>query len=53
MRSHLFYVGDDSEPVAFNNFELIAVAKGDPKSNSGIFIHTDYASGDDKGHLAN
>ena len=53
LRSHLFYVGDDSEPVAFKNFELIVVAKGDPESNSGIFIHTDYALRDDKGHLAN
>ena len=53
LRSHLFYVGDDSEPVAFKNFELIVVAKGDSESNSGIFIHTDYALRDDKGHLAN
>ena len=32
---------------------LVAIAKGQTESNSGIFIHTDYALRDDKGHLAN
>lgn len=53
LRSHLFYVGDQSEPEAFKNFELVVVAKGAPNSNSGIFFHTDYELRDDKGHLAN
>ena len=53
MRSHLFYMGDDQTPVAFKNFELVVVAKGAAESNSGIFIHTDYALRDEKGHLAN
>ncbi len=54
LRSHLFYVGDQSEPKAFKNFELVVVAKGaPPKSNSGIFFHTDYELRDDLGHLAN
>lgn len=49
MRSHLFYMGDDQNPVAFKNLELVVVAKGDAQSNSGIFIHTDYALRDEKG----
>ena len=53
LRSHLFYIDKDNEPVAFRDFELIVVAKGEPESNSGIFIHTDYELRDDKGHLAN
>ena len=53
LRSHLFYIDEDNEPVAFRDFELIVVAKGEPESNSGIFIHTDYELRDDKGHLAN
>jgi hypothetical protein len=53
LRSHLFYVGDDDQLVPFKDFELVVTAKGEAKSNSGIFIHTDYALRDDKGHLAN
>ncbi len=53
LRSHLFYVGDTKDPIAFKDFELIAVAKGEPDSNSGIFIHTDYDLRDELGHLAN
>lgn len=53
LRSHLFYVGDGDEFVSFKNFELLVVAKGDPESNSGIFIHTDYELRDSKGHLKN
>ncbi|MEX0324003.1 MAG: DUF1080 domain-containing protein [Puniceicoccaceae bacterium] len=53
MRSHLFYVGKEDSPVAFKDFELVVVARGEANSNSGIFIHTDYALRDDKGHLAN
>lgn len=53
LRSHFFYVGDTKEPIAFKNFELIVVAKGEPDSNSGIFIHTDYDLRDELGHLAN
>lgn len=53
LRSHLFYVGGASEPVAFKDFELVIVAKGDPDSNSGIFFHTDYELRHDLGHLAN
>ena len=52
LRSHLFYVGDTKEPIAFKDFELIVVAKGEPDSNSGIFIHTDYDLRDELGHLA-
>ena len=53
LRSHLFYVGDGDEPVAFKDFELVVVARGEVEANSGVFIHTDYALRDDKGHLAN
>jgi hypothetical protein len=53
LRSHLFYVGESEDFVSFKNFELIVVAKGAPESNSGIFIHTDYALRDEMGHLAN
>ena len=53
LRSHLFFIGDGDSPVPFKNFDLIIVAKGAPESNSGIFIHTDYALRDEKGHLAN
>ena len=40
-RSHLFYAG----PVCrhdFKNFELVAEVKTFPKSNSGIYFHTQY-----------
>jgi len=39
--SHLFYVGDSGKDVAFKNFELLAVCRSEPGSNSGIFFHTD------------
>lgn len=39
--SHLFFVGDDGQDVAFTNFELVAVVRSKPNSNSGIFFHTD------------
>ena len=39
--SHLFYVGDGDEDVIFKDFELIAVSRSEPNSNSGIFFHTD------------
>ncbi|MEO2013463.1 MAG: sulfatase-like hydrolase/transferase [Fuerstiella sp.] len=38
--SHLFYVGDTGRDVAFKNFELVAVARSQSNSNSGIFFHT-------------
>lgn len=38
--SHLFYIGDDGKDDIFKNFELVAVARSEPGSNSGIFIHT-------------
>lgn len=39
--SHLFYTGQDSEDERFTNFELVAVVRSEPNSNSGIFFHTD------------
>ena len=39
--SHLFYVGDEGRDVAFKDFELTAVVRSEPNSNSGIFFHTD------------
>ena len=39
--AHLFFVGDEGRDVAFRNFELIAVTRCEPDSNSGIFFHTD------------
>lgn len=38
--SHLFFVGDSGRDVAFKNFELAAVVRSQPNSNSGIFFHT-------------
>jgi hypothetical protein len=38
-RSHLYYVGD---PQPFVNFELKIDALTQPKSNGGIYIHTEY-----------
>ena len=37
--SHLFYTGDFKKGV-FRNFELKAMVKTDPNSNSGIIFHT-------------
>ena len=43
--SHLFFVGDGkADFVRFRNFELEVVARGEPEANSGVFIHTDYAT---------
>jgi hypothetical protein len=43
--SHLFFVGDgQADFVRFKNFELEIVARGEPNANSGVFIHTDYAT---------
>lgn len=39
--SHLFFVGETGKDVTFKNFELVAEAKSEPNSNSGIFFHTD------------
>ena len=39
--SHLFYVGESGSDVALKNFELVAVVRSEPNSNSGIFFHTD------------
>ena len=39
--AHLFFVGDEEEDFTFKNFELIAVTRCEPNSNSGIFFHTD------------
>jgi hypothetical protein len=45
--AHLFYVGDGSpEAGRFKNFELEATVRGEPNSNSGIYFHTDIASGE-------
>lgn len=38
--SHLFFVGEDGTDVRFRNFELRAVVRSEPGSNSGIFFHT-------------
>jgi len=43
--SHLFYVGRKSDGFeSFKDFELEVVARSEPNSNGGIFIHTDYAT---------
>lgn len=53
-RVHLFYVGDQGEDyVHFTNFELKMMVRGEPKSNSGVFFHTDFNVRDKKNHLAN
>ncbi|MEQ1859073.1 MAG: DUF1080 domain-containing protein [Chthoniobacteraceae bacterium] len=45
--AHLFYVGDGSpEAGRFKNFEIEATVRGEPSSNSGIYFHTDIASGE-------
>jgi hypothetical protein len=51
--SHLFFVGSKAEGYEkFKDFELEVVARSEPNSNSGIFIHTDYATSNAKQHLA-
>ena len=52
-RSHLFTVGKDGELAKFKDFELEAVVRGEPKSNSGIFFHTDMETRDGVLHLQN
>ncbi|PQO34000.1 DUF1080 domain-containing protein [Blastopirellula marina] len=52
-RSHLFYVGSESEPELFKNFELEVIARGEPGSNSGVFFHTDMETRDKVLHLKN
>ena len=43
--SHLFYVGDRADGFeSFKEFELEVVARSEPNSNGGIFIHTGYAT---------
>lgn len=43
--SHLFFVGGKSDGFeSFKDFELEVVARSEPNSNGGIFIHTDYAT---------
>jgi hypothetical protein len=43
--SHLFYVGETADGFErFKNFELEVVARSEPNSNGGIFIHTGYAT---------
>ena len=42
-RSHLFYVGDDpNNPPEFASFHFKADVMTTPKSNSGIYFHTDW-----------
>src|SRR6185503_19317947 len=38
--------------VRFKNFELETTVRGEPNSNSGIFIHTDLSVSNAKNHLA-
>ena len=38
---HLFFTGDSGKDVAFKDFELVAVVRSEPNSNSGFFFHTD------------
>lgn len=53
-RGHLFFVGQRSEGLeSFKNFELEAVVRGEPGSNSGIFFHTDMETRDGVLHLKN
>lgn len=52
VRSHLFFVGDDAETLeSFTDFELVAVCRAEPDSNSGVFFHTDYSERDTARHL--
>jgi len=41
-RSHLFWMGTESIPSTFENFELRTQVKTTPGSNSGLFFHTKY-----------
>ena len=51
--SHLFFVGDKKDGFErFKNFELEAITRSEPNSNSGIFIHTDMTTTRAELHLA-
>ncbi len=53
-RGHLFFTGDrKTGEENFRNFELVAVVRGEPNSNSGIFFHTDRTTRDGVLHLRN
>jgi len=53
-RGHLFFVGQRPDGLElFKNFELEAVVRGEPGSNSGIFFHTDMETRDGRLHLKN
>src|SRR5262245_25407507 len=53
-RGHLFFIGQRSTGLElFKNFELEAVVRGEPGSNSGIFFHTDMETRDGVLHLKN
>ncbi len=53
-RGHLFFTGARTEGLErFRNFELEAVVRGEPGSNSGIFFHTDMETRDGVLHLKN
>ncbi|MBI5775503.1 MAG: DUF1080 domain-containing protein [Verrucomicrobia bacterium] len=53
-RGHLFYAGGRATGLErFKNFELEAVVRGEPDSNSGIFFHTDMETRDGVLHLKN
>ena len=53
-RGHLFYTGTHADGLeTFTNFELEAVVRGEPDSNSGIFFHTDMETRDGVLHLKN
>jgi hypothetical protein len=41
-RSHLFWMGTDSIPAEFTDFELSMEVKTTPGANSGVFFHTEY-----------
>ncbi|HEX5168013.1 MAG TPA: DUF1080 domain-containing protein [Cyclobacteriaceae bacterium] len=41
-RSHLFYVGDEKNPIDIKNFELNAEVMTHYRANSGIYFHTSY-----------
>lgn len=41
-RSHLFWMGTDTIPGEFTDFEFSAKVKTTPGSNGGIFFHTAY-----------
>lgn len=52
--SHLFFVGEDPEqPKRFKNFELKLKVRGEPNSNSGVYIHSDMQTRDQRMHLQN